>query len=120
MIEFLKDNLLMAERGQETGRQDENEIPKARFDLGEVKLTREAQFSLQRVGRNWTQLASEHLIGNWGNVDPHDAEGNEQSADLGSGRIISIYDIEDARFCVRTDPTDEGNVTTIYLPYGAP
>ncbi len=107
----------MAERGQETDRWDENDIPKARFDLGEVVLTREAQFSLQVVGRNWTQLAAEHVGGNWGNVDPHDAEGNEQSADLGGGRILSIYDIEDARIYVRTDPTEEGNVTTIYLPY---
>jgi len=100
----------------ETGSQPESEIPKARFDLGKIWITPEAQFSLHVVDRTSHQLVTRHVEGDWGDIDEHDKMENEQSADQG-GIIFSAYNIEDARFYVRTDPTEEGNVTTIYLPY---
>lgn len=98
----------------ETGRELGNKIPRARFDPGVVKVTDGAEFALQMVGRHSAQVLAEYLRGNWGNIHDHDKESNEQSADLG-GTIIAAYNIEDARIYVRTDPTAEGNVTTIFL-----
>lgn len=101
----------------EAGRGPEGKIPKIRFEPGEVVITYEANFSLAIRNRHPFQLLTRHVEGDWGDIDEHDKMENEQSADLGGGRILSIYDVEDARFCVKTEPTDEGNVTTIYLPY---
>ena len=91
-----------------------NQIPPARFDMGDIVVTHEAHFSLEVRGRHPFQLLARHVEGDWGNVSKHQAMENEQSADLGSGRILSTYDIEDGRFYVTTEP--DRSSTTIFLP----
>lgn len=100
----------------EIGSQPESEIPKVRFEPGEVVITEEANFSLAIRDRHPFQLLARHVEGDWGDIDEHDKMENEQSADQG-GRIFSAYNIEDARFYIVTEPGEEGNITTIYLPH---
>lgn len=90
-----------------------SQIPPARFDLGDIVVTHEAQFSLEIRGRHPFQLLARHVEGDWGNVSEHQEMENEQSADLGGGRIFSTYDIEDGRFYVTTEP--DRSSTTIFL-----
>jgi hypothetical protein len=99
---------------QENESQSTNKIPKVRFEPGEVVITHEANFSLAIRDRHPFQLLARHVEGDWGDIDEHDKMENEQSADLGSGRITSVYDIEDARFYVMTE--SDRSVTTILLP----
>lgn len=89
-------------------------IPKARFELGEIVLTREAVFSLEIRERHWSQLIARHVEGDWGDIDDHDKMENEQSADQGGGRIFSAYNIDDGRFYVITEW--DRSVTTVLLP----
>ena len=89
-------------------------IPRARFEMGEIVITPDADFSLAVRGRHPVQLLARHVEGNWGNIHEHDKEENEQSADQG-GRIFSAYDIEDGRFYVVTEC--DRSVTTILLPH---
>ncbi len=91
-----------------------SQIPPARFDMGDIVVTHEAHFSLEVRGRHPFQLLARHVEGDWGNVSEHQIMENEQSADQGSGRIFSTYDIEDGRFYVTTEP--DRSCTTIFLP----
>lgn len=88
-------------------------IPRARFEMGEIVITLDADFSLAVRGRHPVQLLARHVEGNWGDLGEHDKEENEQSADQG-GRIFSAYNIDDGRFYVITEA--DRSVTTILLP----
>jgi hypothetical protein len=88
-------------------------IPEARFDLGDVVVTHEAHFSLVVRNRHPFQLLARHMEGDWGELDEHDVNENEQSADQG-GRIFSRYEIDDQPFYVITEC--DRSVTTVLLP----
>jgi len=107
----------MHERGveepQEEGNPLNEQIPKVRFEPGEVVITEEANFSLAIRDRHPFQLLARHVEGDWGDIDEHDKMENEQSADQG-GRIFSAYNIDDGRFYVITE--SDRSATTILLP----
>ena len=54
---------------------DEDQIPKALFQMGTLVATPGAIESLEMVERNLVQLLARHVEGDWGNLDEHDVMG---------------------------------------------
>ena len=74
-----------------------------RFSLGDVYNTPGAQQIMERYQVNPLQLIGRHVVGDWGDVCPEDAQANEDALEFGS-RILSSY--------VLTPPTDESETLT--------
>ena len=61
-----------------------------RFRLGQIVLTQGAMAALSQPGTNWTQLLARHAHGDWGEVDQHDKQMNDDAIRDGN-RILSGY-----------------------------
>ena len=92
---------------------DEDQIPKALFQMGTLVATPGAIESLELVERNLVQLLARHVEGDWGNLDAHDIRENELSLRQGY-RLFSAYNIDDAKFYVITEA--DRSVTTALRP----
>ncbi len=69
-----------------------------RFSLGHIYSPPGAQEALKRYHTNPLQLIGRHVVGDWGDVCPEDAQANEEALQFGT-RILSSY--------LLTPPTDE-------------
>jgi hypothetical protein len=92
---------------------DEDQIPKALFQMGTLVATPGAIEALEGVERNLVQLLARHVEGDWGNLDEHDIRENELSLIQGY-RLFSAYNIEDEKFYVITEWNR--SVTTVLRP----
>jgi len=106
----------MAERDPnhiEIEKQSEGElIVKARFDMGQIVITTGADITLAQLERHPVQLLARHVEGDWGNLDDHDKELNEQALNPDfPTRVFSAYNIDDERFYVITEW--DRSITTI-------
>lgn len=61
-----------------------------RFELGQLCYTPGAQDLMQRYQVSPFQLIARHVVGDWGDVCPEDAQTNEEALQGGS-RIFSVY-----------------------------
>ena len=89
-----------------------NKILNAKFPLGQVVITANAQSRLD--SRAVHQALSRHAAGDWGDVSPHDAAENDAALHQGDGRFMSAYGAGDGRFWIITEA--DRSVTTVLLP----
>jgi hypothetical protein len=108
----------MAERepqSPEEINQPENEpIPKALFELGQIVVTPGAIEAAQEIGRHPVQFIARHAEGKWGDLPEEDVAENELSLERGY-RLFSAYKFESGhKFYVITEW--DRSVTTVLLP----
>lgn len=91
------------------------------FPLGQVVATPGALAASQRP-EQLLELLARHVSGDWGCVDPEDAEANDEAVRDGS-RVLSAYPIDPARPCAGYGKNclwiiteADRSVTTILLP----
>ena len=83
-----------------------------RFTLGRLAITQGALDAL--TGEDIANAIKRHATGEWGELDKHDREMNDQALKKG-GRILSQYRSEaDEKFWVITEA--DRSATTILLP----
>lgn len=90
-----------------------------RFSLGQTVATPAALEALQEAGVAPLTLLARHLWGDWGDLDEHDRQANEDALTSGA-RIFSAYQLKlELRVWVITDAADgQGRraATTVLLP----
>lgn len=81
-----------------------------RFKMGQVVATPGAMAALTENKMSAWSLLSRHIAGDWGTVDEHDREANEQALEDG-GRIFSVYVLPDQSklWVITTAADDRGN-----------
>ena len=83
-----------------------------RFDLGRLCITPSAAKDVP--AQEVLQAVARHATGDWGLLNPHDRQQNEDALRQG-GRLLSVYQSSTGqRFYVITE--SPGNQTTILLP----
>ena len=89
------------------------------FDPGELVATPGALAALQAAGAAATDLIDRHSRGDWGELNPIDAQSNEVDIKDG-GKIMSVYTLSTGvTLWVITDAIDRSGrreATTILLP----
>ena len=65
-----------------------------RFPYGQVVSTPGALDALQRAGRTPLEFLARHLECDWGDLDEHDRQANEQALSTGA-RLLSSYKLSD-------------------------
>jgi hypothetical protein len=80
----------------------ENEpLPKARFDMGQIVVTTGADITLAQLERHPVQLLARHVEGDWGDLVEQDRKLNEQALNPDfPTRLFSRYEIDDEIFYV--------------------
>jgi len=89
---------------------------KALFHFGQVVATPGALRELQAEAVDVLDLLARHVTGDWGEVDAHDRQANDDGVKHG-GRIVSVYPvpgIPDGRVWVITEA--DRSATTVLLP----
>ena len=66
------------------------DVKKPLFDLGQVVATPGALETFQEAGQSPVEFLSRHVRGDWGVVDEHDQQANDDALQDGS-RILSAY-----------------------------
>lgn len=84
-----------------------------RFKLGQVVATPGALAELERIGADPRDLLERHADCDWGELDDHDRQANEDALRDGS-RIFSAYTVNGVKFWVITEA--DRSVTTALLP----
>lgn len=93
---------------------DDERIPEALFELGQLVVTPGAVEALKREKRHPVQLISRHVIGDWGTLPEEDVAENEFSLKNGY-RLFSSYEFESgSKYYVITEW--DRSVTTVLLP----
>jgi hypothetical protein len=78
-----------------------------KFKMGQVVATPGALTALSENKMSAWSLLSRHLAGDWGTVDEHDREANEQAIQDGS-RILSAYLLPDqSKLWIITEAADD-------------
>lgn len=85
-----------------------------RFALGRIVATPGALDALEEAGQEWLTFLQRHAVGDWGELDPHDLQENEDAL-LRSGRLFSGYTLSNGqRLWIITEW--DRSVTTLLLP----
>lgn len=86
----------------------------AKFPLGQLLMTPGAAAAFEGTGENPFVFLLRHIQGDWGNIDPEDAQENELSLQKGF-RLLSAYTLSDqTKFWIITEA--DRSATTILLP----
>lgn len=87
-----------------------------RFSLGRTVATANAMEVLARRDQEGliSTVLARHVLGDWGDVPPEDAETNEQALKQG-GRLMSVYKVDDSLTLWVITERDR-SYTTILLP----
>lgn len=89
-------------------------MPTPRFAMGQVVATPAALAALEEAGQLPQEFLYRHLAGNWGELDEHDRQMNEQALRYG-GRLFSAYTTKQGvRIWIITE--SDHSATTILLP----
>jgi hypothetical protein len=84
------------------------------FPLGQIVATPGALEALQRSSQSPVEFLNRHVSGDWGDVDEHDRQANEDALVDGE-RLLSAYRTRlDDRIWVITER--DRSVTTLLLP----
>lgn len=78
------------------------------FDMGRIVATPAVLAHLDKHGMYPSVLLSQHVHGEWGVVDAHDAKCNDAAIQNG-GRIVSAYEVEGTRILVITEAESGGS-----------
>lgn len=81
------------------------------FSLGEVFMTANAKSKLDMIAVADALLRFKR--GDWGEVDPEDAEANDNALKNG-GRLLGVYKDGDTKFWIITEA--DRSYTTVLLP----
>jgi hypothetical protein len=88
--------------------------PAPRFALGQTVATPGALQALAAAGQSPSALLERHVRGDWGLVEPEDAQANDDALHQG-GRLLSVYaTVLGTRLWVLTE--HDRSVTTLLLP----
>jgi hypothetical protein len=68
---------------------------KPKFKLGKIVATPDALQTLERCGVAASQLLARHVVGDWGDTCPEDAELNEQAL-LNGSRLMSVFKLNES------------------------
>lgn len=85
----------------------------ALFELGQLFITPGAQHVIDGAGGRVTDLLARHQSGDWGEVDPEDAEANSDALRHG-WRVLSAYPVGSHRVWIITEA--DRSSTTLLLP----
>jgi hypothetical protein len=89
-------------------------ISKPRFPLGKVVATPAALEAIGNAGQEPGEFLRRHVLGDWGECDPGDAQANEDAVAAGD-RILSVYRTRaGVRIWVITEA--DRSSTTVLLP----
>jgi hypothetical protein len=84
------------------------------FSLGQVVSTPGALEALETAGQGPEEFLERHRFGDWGELDPHDRNVNDQAVKHG-GRVFSAYQTSDGvKMWVITEA--DRSTTTFLLP----
>jgi hypothetical protein len=83
------------------------------FPLGGVVMTPGARDFMEEQGLDASHLLARHVTGDWGDLDDHDKQANDQALSDGS-RIFSAYRIGEQKLWIITE--GDRSATTILLP----
>ena len=86
----------------------------ALFQLGEVVATPGALELLDSTEVNAFDLLLRHQFGDWGSVQPEDADANQSAIETGCRVLSSYYLKSDERIWIITEA--DRSVTTLLLP----
>ncbi len=86
----------------------------ALFPPGDIVATPGALEALEEAGQDPWEFLSRHLVGDWGELDPHDVRENELSLQEGF-RLLSSYQTSKGKKLWIITESDR-SVTTILLP----
>jgi len=86
-------------------------VPLPKFPLGEIVITANAQATLDTGAV--AQGLLRHARGDWGELCPEDAQGNQDALEHGD-RLLSVYGLGDQRFWIITE--SDRSVTTVLMP----
>jgi hypothetical protein len=100
-------------KGENTKMSDQGK-KKALFSLGQVVATSGALAALEAAGQRPEEFLNRHLVGDWGEVPPEDAQENDLSVKQGF-RILSAYTLNtQVKFWIITEA--DRSATTFLLP----
>ena len=86
--------------------------PPADFRLGRLCTTVGAFRAMARIAILPIHLIARHAAGDWGDLDEHDWQANEQALKEGA-RLLSVYHVEEIKFYVITEA--DRSLTTVLL-----
>ena len=66
------------------------DVKKKLFSLGQVVATPGALAALEEAGQSPSEFLTRHVHGDWGEVDEHDQQANDDAVQDGS-RLLSSY-----------------------------
>jgi hypothetical protein len=90
------------------------QVPEARFSLGQILATPGALEALSRAEQDPSEFLNRHVVGDWGNLDEEDTAENELSLEKGF-RLLSAYELNTGvRLWVITER--DRSATTLLLP----
>jgi hypothetical protein len=84
------------------------------FPLGQVVATPGALEALQSAGKDPQEYLQRHSQGDWGDLDPHDVQANQQALQDGD-RLLSSYQVTDTLKVWIISEWDR-SATTVMLP----
>lgn len=85
-----------------------------RFALGRILATPGAIEALDEAGQEWLVFLQRHVVGDWGDLHPHDCQENEAALARG-GRLFSAYNLTTGqRLWIITEY--DRSATTLLLP----
>jgi hypothetical protein len=85
---------------------------KAKFKVGSLHMTRGAADKLHQ--EDVFEAFVRHMDGDWGDVDEHDWNANQDAIEFGARLLSSYVDRNDTRFWIITEA--DRSATTILLP----
>lgn len=85
-----------------------------RFPFGQIVATPGALESLEEAGERPATFLQRHIVGDWGEVDEHDRQENEQSLTDGC-RLLSAYTLSTGTKLWIITEADRSS-TTLLLP----
>ena len=109
----MRDSFLYLVKGEKTKMSDQGK-KKALFPLGQVVATPGALEALEAAGQQPAEFLSRHVVGDWGEVPPEDAQENELSVKQGF-RILSAYTLSTSVKIWVISEADR-SATTLLLP----
>ena len=88
-------------------------MKKALFQLGAVVMTPDARDLMKELGLDPVHLLARHVTGDWGDLDEHDKQANNNAV-LQGYRILSAYGTGKNKLWIITEW--DRSVTPILLP----
>ena len=83
------------------------------ISLGRILITQGAEALLHDLGKTPTDFLKRHQRGDWGDLDEHDQQVNQEAIEHGS-RVMSAYETSGGRLWIITE--HDRSITTLLVP----